>query len=71
VANRLAIVGLALLALSMSAVVWFVVDFVYDGAWAAALTALVAVVFLVLWYVVPIVLLLRRQEREPGAADGR
>ena len=69
VANRFAIVGTALLALSMSAVVWFVVDFVFDGTWAAVLTALVAAVFLVLWYVVPIVLLVRPHERDPDGAD--
>jgi O-antigen/teichoic acid export membrane protein len=61
VANRLAIAGSALLAISMTAVVWFVVAFVYGGAWAAALTSLAAAAFLVFWYVIPIVILLRHR----------
>jgi O-antigen/teichoic acid export membrane protein len=70
VSNRLAILGMALLAVSMSSVVWFVVDFVYDGAWAAVLTAVVAAAFCFLWYVVPIIFLVQRQ-RDAGGADGK
>jgi hypothetical protein len=70
VANRLAIVGIALLAVSMSAVVWFVVDFVYDSTWAAVLTATAAFSFVALWFVVPVVLLVRGQRGDTGAADG-
>lgn len=61
VANRLAIAGSALLAVSMTAVVWFVVDFVYGNAWAAGLTVLAAVAFVVFWYVIPIVILVRHR----------
>jgi len=67
VSNRLAIAGSVLLAASMSAVVFFVVDFVYAAAWAAGLTALVAATFLALWYVVPINLLLHGHRRDRAA----
>ena len=69
IANRLAIVGSALLAASMTAVVWFVVAFVYDSAWAAGLSVLAATAFLVLWYVIPIVLLHRNRKNGTGVAD--
>ena len=66
VSNRLAIAGSALLAASMTAVVWFVVDFVYDRAWAAVLTVLAAAAFLVMWYVIPVVILVRqRRDHHP------
>lgn len=71
VANRLAIAGTALLAISMTAVVWFIVDFVYHGAWAATLTAIVAAAFLALWYVVPVMLLLRQRESRARADPNR
>ena len=64
VANRLAIAGMTLLAVSMTAVVWFIVDFVYAGNLASGLAAIVAAVFLALWYVVPLVL--RHSENASG-----
>ena len=66
IATRLALVGTALVALTMSAVIWLVVDVVYGQKWAAALTALVVAVFLVLWYVIPVALLLGRKVPSGG-----
>ena len=67
--NRLAIVGTALLAFSVAAVVWVIVDFVYDSWWAAGLTALVALAFIALWYVVPLVIFLRRPREGDRGSD--
>lgn len=61
IATWLALVGTGLLAVTMSAVIWLTVDLIYGNKWAAAITALVVGVFLVLWYAVPVVLLMRRR----------
>ena len=64
VSNRLTIVGLALLAVSITGTVFVITDFLFHRAWAALFTALIAVVFLVLWYGLPLWSALRcRRER--------
>ena len=60
-ANRLAIAGLAFLALSMTGAVALVIDFVFSLAVAVAGAALTGLTFVVLWYAWP---LKRRAERE-------
>jgi hypothetical protein len=64
-ANRLTIAGLALLAGSMSGVVWLITDLLYGSTATAIATAVTAAAFAVLWYVIPIV---RRARRGGGGA---
>ncbi|MEK6228602.1 MAG: DUF6328 family protein [Actinomycetota bacterium] len=52
-ANRLMIVGLACLAVSMTAAIGLVVDVVFSTVVAVASAALIGSMFAVLWYVVP------------------
>jgi hypothetical protein len=54
-ANTLAIAGMGFLAASMSCALYLVVDVVYGGGWAPAIAAAFAVLFVTLWYVVPLV----------------
>ena len=54
VSNYLTIVGLLLLAAAITCTVFFITDFVFHIGWAAAFTAVVALVFLVLWYGLPL-----------------
>jgi O-antigen/teichoic acid export membrane protein len=53
VANVLALVGLATVALAISGAVLLVVSIVYDGLVAAIIAACVAGTYYVLWYVLP------------------
>ena len=61
--NVLTIVGLALLAVSITCVVFVITDFLFHRAWAAVFTALIVVAFLVLWYGLPFAALLRDRRR--------
>lgn len=54
ISNGLTITGLALLALSMVAVVFTITDYVIGGATATIITTVVALTFAVLWYVIPL-----------------
>ena len=54
VSNRLTIVGLALLAVAITATVFVITDFLFHHSWAALVTALVAAVFVLLWYGLPL-----------------
>jgi uncharacterized protein DUF6328 len=54
-ANRLAIVGLAFLAIAMSGTVLLITDLLWGGLTTAVATSATAFVFLTLWYVVPLV----------------
>jgi uncharacterized protein DUF6328 len=54
-ANALAIAGTVFLAVSMSCALYLVADVLYGSTFAAALAAALAVVFVSLWYVVPLV----------------
>jgi hypothetical protein len=60
VANSFAIVGLTFLAIAMTGVIMLVTDVLFGAATTAVTTAAVAVVFGVLWYVVPLRRLLSR-----------
>lgn len=59
VANRLALVGLAVLAVSMCGVILLISDLLFDAVACVVITTLSALVFAGLWYVGP---LLRRQQ---------
>jgi amino acid transporter len=54
ISNSLTIAGLAALAVAVSATVFVVTDFVLHRAWAATFTAIVAVLFLIFWYGLPL-----------------
>jgi amino acid transporter len=52
--NALTIVGLGLLAISITSVVFVITDFLFHRGWAAAFTAMIALTFLILWYGLPL-----------------
>jgi amino acid transporter len=54
VSNALTIAGLALLAVSITSVVFVITDFLFHRGWAATFTALIALTFIVLWYGLPL-----------------
>jgi hypothetical protein len=62
-ANRLAIVGLAFLALAMTGVVMLITDLLFGGVTTAIATAATALVFLILWYVMPLTRRLKLRSR--------
>jgi uncharacterized protein DUF6328 len=53
-ANRLAIAGTVFLAVSITSALYLVAEVIYGAGLSAAVTAAVGVLFLVLWYVVPV-----------------
>jgi hypothetical protein len=53
-ANRLTIVGMAFLAVAMSAVTFVITDVLFHEPWAALATGLAAAAFGWIWYVVPL-----------------
>jgi amino acid transporter len=55
VSNVLTIAGLASLAVAITSTVFVITDFLFHRAWAATFTAIVAALFLVFWYVLPLV----------------
>jgi hypothetical protein len=62
-ANWFAIVGLGFLALAMSGVVLLVTDFIFSPIASAIATGLTALLFLVLWYALPLRRRLQLQSR--------
>ena len=54
VSNRMAIAGMALVALAMSGTVYLVTDMLLHAKWAAAIAAAHGLWFTVFWYVVPL-----------------
>ena len=61
-ANKLTIAGLAFLAASMSGVVWLITDMLYGNTATTVATASAALLFAVVWYVVPVIRRLRRTD---------
>lgn len=59
VSNVLAIVGLTFLALAIVGVVWLVTDVLYAGKAVVAFTVAIAVLFALLWYMIPLVMRVR------------
>jgi hypothetical protein len=64
-ANRSAIVGLTFLALAMTGVVLLVTDFIFGTLATAIATAMTALLFALLWYILP----LRRRMKVQATAD--
>jgi hypothetical protein len=58
--NRLAIVGLTLLATAMTGAITLITDFLYSSTTTAIAAGLVALLFLVLWYAIPLRRLVQR-----------
>jgi Family of unknown function (DUF6328) len=54
ISNVLTIAGLLCLAVAITCVVYVITDFLFHAAWAAAFTALIAAMFLLLWYGLPL-----------------
>jgi Family of unknown function (DUF6328) len=54
VGNTLALIGLTLLALAMTGAVLLVTDFLFGGVAAIAATVAVAVLYVVVWYALPL-----------------
>jgi amino acid transporter len=61
--NVLTIGGLALLAISITCVVFVITDFLFHRTWAAAFASLIGLAFLALWYGVPIAAALAERRR--------
>jgi hypothetical protein len=53
-ANKLLLAGTVFLALSIAVSVFVVTDIIVSRSWAAWLTALLALLFIVFWYVIPL-----------------
>jgi hypothetical protein len=64
VSNYLTIAGLAALAIAITATVFVITDFVFHRAWASTFTSIVAVLFLVFWYGLPLASAMR-DRRQP------
>ncbi len=58
--NRLAIVGLALLAVAMTGAITLVTDFLYSSTTTAVAAGLVGLLFFLLWYAIPVRRLLQQ-----------
>jgi amino acid transporter len=54
ISNYLTIVGLAALAVAITATIFVITDFVFQRTWATVFTTIVAALFLVFWYGIPI-----------------
>jgi len=63
ISNYLTIVGLAALAVAITATVFVITDFVFDRAWASTFTAIVAVLFLLFWYGLPLASAMRDRQK--------
>ena len=63
ISNALTIAGLASLAVAITSTVFVITDFVFHRSWAAAFTAIVACLFLVFWYGLPLASALSERRR--------
>jgi uncharacterized oligopeptide transporter (OPT) family protein len=68
VSNRLTVAGLFFLAVAISCAVFVITDFLFHTGWAAAFTALVAAMFLVFWYGLPLAAAIRDYRQESRRA---
>ena len=64
VSNRLAIIGLAVLAISLTGAVLLISDILFQSPAPAIFTALTGVVFIVLWGVVPVLRRMRLRDED-------
>jgi hypothetical protein len=66
VANVLALIGVALLAVAMSLVTYLITDILYDSTAAAVAAACLGAGFVIVWFLIPLAF---RPERESVAGD--
>ena len=64
VSNRLAIIGLAVLSLSLTGAILLISDIMFNSPAPAIFTAITGVIFLVLWGIVPVTRRMRLKEEE-------
>jgi hypothetical protein len=64
VSNFLTIAGLASLAVAVTATVFVITDFVFHRAWASTFTAIVAALFVIFWYAIPLASALRERQTQ-------
>jgi Family of unknown function (DUF6328) len=64
ISNLLTIAGLASLAVAITATVFVITDFVFHRAWASTFTAIVAALFLIFWYAIPLGSALRDRQTQ-------
>jgi hypothetical protein len=63
ISNTLTIAGLFCLAVAITCTVFVITDFLFHTAWAAAFTAFIAAMFVVLWYGLPLAAVIRDRQR--------
>jgi Family of unknown function (DUF6328) len=65
--NRLTIIGTFLLAVAITAVVYLITDVLYGGAAPVLFTVAVGVLFLIVWYLLPLGWKIRELKAEGGS----
>jgi membrane-bound acyltransferase YfiQ involved in biofilm formation len=63
-ANRMTIMGLGFLALAMTGVIMLITDFLFSGVATAVISASALMLFVTLWYLLPLRRRLRLKKRE-------
>jgi Family of unknown function (DUF6328) len=64
VSNRLAIMGLAVLSISLTGAILLISDFIFNSPAPAIFTAATGLIFLILWGVIPVIRRVRLQEED-------
>jgi hypothetical protein len=60
ISNKLAIIGLAFLALAMTSVAFLITDYLFGSPWAAIATALAGGIYAWVWFGIPVLRHIRR-----------
>jgi hypothetical protein len=64
ISNYLTIAGLAALAVAITATIFVITDFVFHRTWATVFTTIIAALFLIFWYAIPIAAALTDRPRQ-------
>jgi hypothetical protein len=67
VSNALTIAGLFFLAVAITCVVFVITDFLFHKTWAAVFTAFIGLMFVLLWYGLPLAAAIRDRQRSRRA----
>jgi hypothetical protein len=65
ISNYLTIAGLLALAVAITSTIFVITDFVFHRTWATVFTTIVAVLFLVFWYGIPIAAAITDRRLQP------